>query len=110
MFEKCVEAPEWRGELHVFSKKFSTIANFDVDGLTREFLVSAQCYDLRGGLAYHFDTEGHREPFNIIYPGLLLSGSWPWPRAEEDQDNGNGPGGAVEHDETGCEISQKKPS
>lgn len=88
----------------MFSKDFSTVLNFSVDCLTRDLLVSANCWDLDGNRVYHFNTVGRHEPFNIIYPGLLLDGSWSWPRAEEIEVN------VEDRDEHGGQDQAAKPS
>lgn len=79
--------PEWKGRLHVFSKDISTVLDFNVDSVARSLPITAQCWSLNDTEAYHFDRLGRCKPFNLIYPGVFLDGSWPWPRADENMDN-----------------------
>ena len=76
--------PEWAGELHVYSNDASVLLNFNVDGLARSMPFEVTCCSSDRGMVYNFDAVRVRNPrFNMIYPGMLLDGSWPWPRADQ---------------------------
>lgn len=72
--------PEWRGSLHVWGKKPSTVINFDVRDITMDSTRWATAEDPYGVVVY--DTRnGPDASFNLVFGQRPLEGWWPWPKA-----------------------------